>query len=963
MNQPLPKVSVIIPCYNLGQYIDEAVDSVLAQTYRNFEIIIVNDGSTDEETINILRNYNKPKTKVIHTDNKGVSAARNTGITAATGLYILALDADDKIDNTYLEKATKILDKNENVGIVYCEAELFGKRTGKWEIPDYKFPWILLRNLIFSVGVFRKKDWEITNGYNTNMIHGWEDYDFWLSIIELGREVVRIPELLYFYRQRPGSRDKLSRKQIIQCYSQIFRNHQQLYVDNIEAIFEHIVDLRANVWQLEDQLEETKIEATLNSLNLREINLVVFPDWCQPEESLALELEKLIRIILKHPEKDNITLLLDTSNIPDDSDFDVNLVLSSIVMNLLLQENLEITNEPEITLVDNLSEIEWKALSSRIQYRIRLENENERAITKIEATNIQVCELDELMAKQTLKLELCHKLYHQGKYEEAIDKYQDFLATRTGDAELYFNLSECLRNLRRIEEAINTLQEGVRCYPTNAQLHFYLIQRLQKRGKIQEAISAAATALNLLPNEYVFKIIKNLIIPIVYNTSTEISFYRQRFIQGLENLIHQTSLETLEEKRRALIGISCVTNFYLVYQAHNDRDLQRQYGNLVHQITASNYPKWVEPLSLPPLQENQKIRVGYISAYLHAYSGTYWLLGWLRHCDRQNFEIYCYYTGNDPDLITQQFQQYSDVFHHIPGNLEAVSQQILDDRLHILVFPEIGMDAPTIPIASLRLAPVQCTAWGHPVTSGLPTIDYYLSSELMEPENAQEHYTETLIRLPNLAIAYPKPDIPALTKTRSDFALRDDAVVYLCCQAPFKYLPQHDFIFTEIARHVPQAQFVFIRADNLKPRLLKAFAAAGLKCEDYCVFLPFQARFDYLMLNLLCDVYLDSFGFSGGNTTLDAIACNLPIVTCPGEFMRGRLSYAMLTRLGLSETIAQDEAEYIDIAVRLGLEPVWRDGIVQYTAEHHDCLYNDTTCVAALEEFYQRVVQEGLTQR
>jgi tetratricopeptide (TPR) repeat protein len=120
--------------------------------------------------------------------------------------------------------------------------------------------------------------------------------------------------------------------------------------------------------------------------------------------------------------------------------------------------------------------------------------------------------------------------------------------------------------LRRIEEAINTLQEGIRCYPTNAQLHFYLIQRLPQVGKIQEAISAAETALTLLPNEYVFKIIKNLIIPIVYNTSEEISFYRQRFIQGLQNLIQQTSLETPEEKTNALKGISCVANFYLVYQ-------------------------------------------------------------------------------------------------------------------------------------------------------------------------------------------------------------------------------------------------------------------------------------------------------------------------------------------------------------------------------------------------------------
>ena len=700
-----------------------------------------------------------------------------------------------------------------------------------------------------------------------------------------------------------------------------------------------------------------------HNFNLREINLIIFPEWGQPEESLSLELERVIRAILTHPEKNSISLLIDTSNIPDNSEVDANLVLSGVVMNLLMQEDLDVTTEPEISLVGKVSEIEWQALLPQIQYWIRLENENQQVSAKLELTNIQACKLDQLIAQQSLQLYLCNQLYRQGRYEEAIEKYQKFLEIQTGDAELYFNLSECFRYLHRIEEAIHTLQEGIRCYQTNAKLHFYLIQRLQESGKIQEAISAAETASNILQNEYVFKILNNLIVPIVYNTAEEISFHRQRFVQGLENLIQQTSLETPKEKTNALRGISCVTNFYLVYQAHNDRDLQRQYGNLLHQITAANYPKWVEPLSLPPLQENQKIRVGYISAYLHAYSGTYWLLGWLRHCNRQNFEIYCYYTGNDPDIITQQFQQYSDVFHHIPGNLEAVSQQILDDRLHILVFPEIGMDAPTIPIASLRLAPVQCTAWGHPVTSGLPTIDYYLSSELMEPENAQEHYTETLIRLPNLAIAYPKPDIPALTKTRSDFALRDDAVVYLCCQAPFKYLPQHDFIFTEIARHVPQAQFVFIRADNLKPRLLKAFAAAGLKCEDYCVFLPFQARFDYLMLNLLCDVYLDSFGFSGGNTTLDAIACNLPIVTCPGEFMRGRLSYAMLTRLGLSETIAQDEAEYIDIAVRLGLEPVWRDRIVQYTAEHHDCLYNDTTCVAVLEEFYQRVVQEGLTQR
>jgi predicted O-linked N-acetylglucosamine transferase (SPINDLY family) len=232
----------------------------------------------------------------------------------------------------------------------------------------------------------------------------------------------------------------------------------------------------------------------------------------------------------------------------------------------------------------------------------------------------------------------------------------------------------------------------------------------------------------------------------------------------------------------------------------------------------------------------------------------------------------------------------------------------------------------------------------------------------MEPDNAQEHYTETLICLPNLGIAYPKIDAPQLTKNRSDFGLRDDAVVYLCCQAPYKYLPQHDFIFAEIARRVPQSQFVFVRAELLQQRLQETFAAVGKNSRDYCVFIPFLDHEDYLRLNSISDVCLDTLGFTGGNTTLAALACNLPVVTCAGEFMRGRMSYGMLKMLELSETIAQNEAKYIEIAVRLGLEPEWRQQIVQRIAEYKDCLFDDQACVAALEEFYQQVVREHLMQ-
>jgi len=490
-----------------------------------------------------------------------------------------------------------------------------------------------------------------------------------------------------------------------------------------------------------------------------------------------------------------------------------------------------------------------------------------------------------------------------------------------------------------------------------------LIVNLQGSGRIQEAISSANTASSLLPNDYTFKLIKNLLVPIVYETQDEIGFYRQRFTRGLQALIQQTSLKTPEEQKEALAGISRLTNFYLSYQAQNDRELQRQYGNLVHKVMAANYPKWVAPLSMPPLKENNKIRIGYVSAYLHSYSGTLWLTGWLRYCDRQNFEIYCYYTGNEPDQITQQFQKYSDLLYHTPHNLEAACEQIIADQLHILVFPEIGMNSQIMQMAGLRLAPVQCVAWGHPVTPGLPTIDYFLSGDLMEPENAQEHYSEKLIRLPNIGVSYPKPYIPPLRKTRADFHLKDDAVIYLCCQAPYKYLPQYDFVFAEIARRVPQAQFVFLRGDLLKQRLSRAFAAAGLKNEDYCVFLTIPERLDYLMINLLSDVYLDTFTWSGGNTTLEAIACNLPVVTCPGEFMRGRHSDSFLKMLGVTDTIAQNEVEYIEIAVKLGLDPAWRRNIVERINESHDRLYDDKACVLGLETFYKQVVQESLSRQ
>jgi glycosyltransferase involved in cell wall biosynthesis len=229
-----PKISVIIPCYNSGAYLDEAVDSVLAQTLQDLEIIIVDDGSKDPATRRLLADYRRPKTRVLRIRNQGPAVARNLGIAEARGKYILPLDADDRIRPTYLAKAARVLDAHPKVGIVYCRARFFGARSGEWRLPPYSLRTMLIDNVIFVTALFRKTSWQKVGGFNPNMVHGMEDYDFWVSLLEKERcEVRRLNEVLFDYRIQPGSRtEALGEKEDneIDMFTRIFYNHPDFFL-------------------------------------------------------------------------------------------------------------------------------------------------------------------------------------------------------------------------------------------------------------------------------------------------------------------------------------------------------------------------------------------------------------------------------------------------------------------------------------------------------------------------------------------------------------------------------------------------------------------------------------------------------------------------------------------------------------------------------------------------------------
>ncbi|AFZ14219.1 Tetratricopeptide TPR_1 repeat-containing protein [Crinalium epipsammum PCC 9333] len=557
--------------------------------------------------------------------------------------------------------------------------------------------------------------------------------------------------------------------------------------------------------------------------------------------------------------------------------------------------------------------------------------------------------------------------YYRNKYLEAIQYFRDILDIETEHLNIYNYLVQCYTALNLEDNVIETYQQAIAHYPNERNLYLNLIVALQNADRVEDAIAVAIKASKTIAENFIFKLEEQRLLPVIYETVEEIEFYRTRFSNKLDALIAETSLETVAAKQNVLKGLEFRTNYHLHRQCQNDLELQKKSGQLIHKIMVANYPEYHQFSKISSITTKQKIKVGYVSANFRNNSGAKWLLGWMKHHPKNQFEISCYHLGVHTDFITQDFKIYSEVFYHFPEDIELAGQQIIKDQLHILVYPDICQNPKSNQMAALRLAPIQCTSWGHPVTSGLPTIDYYLSSELMEPDNGEEHYSEKLVRLPNIGVCYPQSVLPTSLKKRADFSLEDDALVYLSCQSLFKYLPQHDYIFAAIAKCVPQSQFVFIKSDiseaitrKLHRRLQKAFASFGLKSEEYCVMVPPLNQVDYLNLNLVSDVFLDTLGWSGGNTTLEAISCNLPIVTCPGEFMRGRHSYGILQMLGVTETIASSEAEYIEIAVRLGLEQEWRESIINKIKQNQKRVYEDQTCVVALEEFYQRVVHEHL---
>lgn len=553
---------------------------------------------------------------------------------------------------------------------------------------------------------------------------------------------------------------------------------------------------------------------------------------------------------------------------------------------------------------------------------------------------------------------LAMTLSAKGRDAEALAQHEKAASIRPNHAGTHYHIGLALRLLGRKAEAIKSLERAAALKPDYVEAHYSLGNVLWDDGLRGAAIGRWQKALALRSDFTAARFglcLANL--PILYRDQAEITEHRTAYERALRELCADFEGGRLQGDVEGAIATHLP--FYLPYQGLNDRDLQSLWGGLVCQVLAARYP---EPVMSSRPSSNERIRVGIVSGYF--YGHTVWKLlirGWLSRLDRRKFAIYGYHTKREEDPATALAVELCDRFVQGPMTIDRWREEILSDRPHILIYPEIGMDGMSVLLAAQRLARVQCMAWGHPETTGMPTVDYFLSSDLMEPPDGQSHYTERLVRLPNLSIYYEAPELKPVAMERSQLRLRGDAIAFWCGQSVFKYLPQYDQIYPRIAREVGDCQFVFIRyhagaevTKLFRKRLEDAFSGFGLKAADHCVFLERLSLDEFVAALGQCDIYLDSIGWSGGNTTLESLEHALPIVTMRAPLMRGRHSAAIVQRIGVPETMTESVDDYVSVAVRLGRDRAWRREIKSRMESQRHRVYRDDSAIAALEEFLQK---------
>ncbi|MBI3503939.1 MAG: hypothetical protein HY059_03795 [Proteobacteria bacterium] len=500
--------------------------------------------------------------------------------------------------------------------------------------------------------------------------------------------------------------------------------------------------------------------------------------------------------------------------------------------------------------------------------------------------------------------------------------------------------------------AINAFQLAIRHGCDDASTNVQLGMALKFRGRCADAIRHFDRACALDPSDGQARWTATIAaLPMVYSSEAEVAAAVAKFAARLEALDGWWAVNP-GVPANEIVGEP--NPFHLAYVERDNRPELARYGKLCSRLMAVWDGR--RPRAAPAVVADRRTRIGLVSRYFYRHSvWTAIVKGMMLTLDATRFRFELFHVADRRDAETDLARGLAGSYTPSLVQTDAAVDAIRTVAPDILIYPEIGMDPLSTRLAALRLAPLQIASWGHPITTGLPTIDRYLSAEAFEAPGSEAHYTEKLVALPRLGARIEREPADPAPVDFAGLGLDPLRPIFVCPGVPWKYLPAFDEALYAIAAQVPEAQFVFFRpivqlaaAEQLRGRIGRRFAADGISPQGRIVFVPWLGRSEFLGLVQVAVACLDGFGFSGFNTALQTLQVGTPMVTLKGQYMRGRLASGILEQVGLAEFVADNPAGFYERAVasvRLKKDAWMRTHIQQAVGKAFD----DPVPMAALD--------------
>ncbi len=508
--------------------------------------------------------------------------------------------------------------------------------------------------------------------------------------------------------------------------------------------------------------------------------------------------------------------------------------------------------------------------------------------------------------------------------------------------------------LRYLDKAIVIAPDSVSDLLRKALIHYSLSDIRNARQCFESAYKLDKSSASLFLSQY-------LLIPSIPSSATEIEVSRTSFLSGLELAEKSVSSLALDPQAESVPHL-----FFLAYHNRNDRAIIERYIDLMRELSKSFLPKQ-DALSLPAARSTQsksgRIKIGFLSGYFSTHSNCFAFEGLIQNMDRKIFEIYLIHTViSTKDSTRDRLDSVCDHSVQLSNNLCEINSCLRSLQLDILYFTDLGMNAYDFLIPFLKTAPIQITGWGIPHTSGIKEIDYYISCEGLEPDQASDLYTEQLVMLPGgIPCCFLDESLNLTPLPREYFILPPEGGLVGCLQSLHKLHPDFDYALEEIARRNPDIGFVFVedRLPSRTHRFLERLATNAPSVHERMITYSLMKRAEYHSLCNCIDLLLDPFYYGSGITFFEASFVGTPIVTLEGRFLRSRVVASGYREMGLqTPPIATSIEEYIELTTDLIKNNAKRLSLRSEILQNKYRIFNRIDYVRNFEKFCLQAIKD-----